>query len=65
VCDRFALFFNDPASLRAVIESVVDQPDAYNTLRDGAFDRAKNEYAWDRVIRDYGALLDDILRCAK
>jgi glycosyltransferase involved in cell wall biosynthesis len=65
VCDRFALFFNDATSLRTVIESVVDQPEAYDTLRNGAFDRAKNEYAWDRVFRDYEALLDDILRCAK
>jgi rhamnosyltransferase len=65
VCDRFALFFNDPASLRTLIESVVDQPEAYDALRDGAFDRAKNEYAWDRVFRDYEALLDDVLRCGK
>ena len=65
VCDRFALFFNDPASLRTAIESVGDQPEAYDTLRDGAFDRAKNEYAWDRVIREYEALLDDVLRCGK
>jgi rhamnosyltransferase len=65
VCDRFALFFNDPASLRTAIESVVDQPEAYDTLRDGAFDRAKNEYSWDRVIREYEALLDDVLRCGK
>jgi rhamnosyltransferase len=65
VCDRFALFFNDPASLRTLIESVVDQPEAYDALRDGAFDRAKKEYAWDRVFRDYEALLDDVLRCGK
>jgi glycosyltransferase involved in cell wall biosynthesis len=65
VCDGFALFFNDPASLRTLIESVVDQPEAYHTLRDGAFDRAKNEYAWSRVFRDYEALLDDVLRCGK
>jgi len=65
VCDRFALFFNDPVSLRTLIESVVDQPEAYDTLRDGAFDRAKNEYAWDRVFREYEALLDDVLRCGK
>ena len=65
VCDRFALFFNDSESLRALIESVVDRPEAYDTLRDGAFDRAKNEYAWDRVFRDYEALLDDVLRCGK
>jgi len=65
VCDRFALFFNDPVSLRTLIESVVDQPEAYDTLRDGAFDRAKNEYAWDRVFRDYEALLNDVLRCGK
>ena len=65
VCDRFALFFNDPASLRTAIESVEDQPEAYDTLRDGAFDRAKKEYAWDRVLRDYEALLDDVLRCGK
>jgi glycosyltransferase involved in cell wall biosynthesis len=65
VCDRFALFFNDPVSLRTLIESVVDQPEAYDALRDGAFDRAKNEYAWDRVFREYEALLDDVLRCGK
>jgi glycosyltransferase involved in cell wall biosynthesis len=65
VCDRFALFFNDPASLRTAIESVGDEPEAYDTLRDGAFDRAKKEYAWDRVVREYEALLDDVLRCAK
>jgi glycosyltransferase involved in cell wall biosynthesis len=65
VCDRFALFFNDPASLRTAIESVGDQPEAYDALRDGAFDRAKNEYAWDRVFDEYEALLDDVLRCAK
>jgi rhamnosyltransferase len=65
VCDRFALFFNDSVSLRTLIESVVAQPEAYDTLRDGAFDRAKNEYAWDRVFRDYEALLDDVLRCGK
>jgi len=65
VCDRFALFFNDRVSLRTLIESVVDQPEAYDTLRDGAFDRAKNEYAWDRVLREYEALLDDVLRCGK
>jgi rhamnosyltransferase len=65
VCDRFALFFNDPASLRTAIELVGDQPEAYNMLREGAFDRAKNEYDWDRVFREYEALLDDVLRCAK
>jgi rhamnosyltransferase len=65
VCDRFALFFNDSASLRTLIESAVDQPEAYHTLRDGAFNRAKNEYAWDRVFRDYETLLDDVLRCGK
>ncbi|MGB9371785.1 MAG: DUF1972 domain-containing protein [Halobacteriota archaeon] len=65
VCDRFALFFNDPVSLRTLIESVVDQPEAYDALRDGAFDRAKNEYAWDRVFREYEALLDGVLRCGK
>jgi glycosyltransferase involved in cell wall biosynthesis len=65
VCDRFALFFNDPVSLRTLIESVVDQPEAYDALRDGAFDRAKHEYAWDRVFREYEALLDDVLRCGK
>jgi rhamnosyltransferase len=65
VCDRFALFFNGLASLRTAIESVGGQPEAYDTLRDGAFDRAKNEYAWDRVIREYEALLDDVLRCPK
>src|ERR1019366_1277056 len=65
VCDGFALFFNDSASLRTSIESVLDQPEAYDTLRDGAFDRAKNEYAWDRVFRDYDALLNDVLRCGK
>lgn len=65
VCDGFALFFNDSASLRTLIESVLGQPEAYDTLRDGAFDRAKNEYAWDRVFRDYEALLDDVLRCGK
>jgi rhamnosyltransferase len=65
VCDRFALFFNDPASLRTAIESVEDQPEAYDKLRDGAFDRAKKEYVWDRVFRDYEALLNDVLRCGK
>ena len=65
VCERFALFFNDRVSLRTLIESVVDQPETYDTLRDGAFDRAKNEYAWDRVLREYEALLDDVLRCGK
>jgi len=65
VCDRFALFFNDPTSLRTAIESVVDQPEAYDGLRAGAFDRAKNEYAWDRVVREYDALLDNVLRCPK
>jgi len=65
VCDRFAIFFSDPASLRRAIESAVDEPIAYDTLRDGAFGRAKNEYAWDRVFRDYEALLNDVLQCAK
>jgi rhamnosyltransferase len=65
VCDRVALFFSDPASLRTAIESIADGPEVYDTLRNGAFDRAKNEYAWDRVFCKYEALLDDILRCAK
>lgn|GEM_PF-67488 len=65
VCDRFALFFNDPASLRTAIESVGDDPEAYDALRDGAFDRAKKEYTWDHVIREYEALLNDVLLCAK
>jgi glycosyltransferase involved in cell wall biosynthesis len=65
VCDRFSLFFNDPASLRTAIESVGDDPEAYDALRDGAFDRAKKEYTWDHVIREYEALLNDVLLCAK
>jgi glycosyltransferase involved in cell wall biosynthesis len=65
VCDGFALFFNDLASARTSIESVVNQPEACGTVRDGAFDRAKNEYACDRVFHDYEALLDDVLRCGK
>ena len=65
VCDRFAFFFNDRASLRRAIESVEEEPEAYNTLRDGAFNRAKNEYQWDRVFREYETLLDNVLRCAK
>ena len=65
VCDRFALFFNDPASLRTAIESVGDEPEAYDTLRDGVFDRAKKEYTWDHVIGEYEALLNDVLLCAK
>jgi rhamnosyltransferase len=65
VCGRFALFFSDAASLRALIQSVEDQPEAFVTLRDGAFNRAKSEYAWDRVLREYDALLDDVLRCTK
>jgi rhamnosyltransferase len=65
VCDRFAIFFNDPPSLRTAIETVGDEPKAYDTVRDGAFDRAKNEYGWDRVFREYEALLDGVLRCGK
>jgi rhamnosyltransferase len=65
VCDRFALFFSDAASLCTSIESVENHPEAHAALRNGAFSRAKNEYAWDHVLRDYEALFDDILRCAK
>jgi glycosyltransferase involved in cell wall biosynthesis len=65
VCDRFALFFSDAASLRTSIRSVEDQPEAYAPLRNGAFNRAKSEYSWDRVLSEYEALLDDVLRCTK
>jgi rhamnosyltransferase len=65
VCGHFAVFFDDLASLRSAIESVGDQPETYAALQDGAFDRAKNEYAWDRVVREYEALLDNVLRCRK
>jgi rhamnosyltransferase len=65
VCDRFALFFSDAARLRASIESVEDHSEACYELRNGAFSRAKSEYQWDHVLREYEALFDEILGCAK
>ncbi|MGZ4853504.1 MAG: DUF1972 domain-containing protein [Halobacteriota archaeon] len=65
VCDRFALFFSDSASLRTSIRSVEDKPEAYAAMRNGGFNRAKGDYAWDRVLHEYEALLDDVLRCRK
>jgi glycosyltransferase involved in cell wall biosynthesis/GT2 family glycosyltransferase len=65
VCDRFALFFSDAASLRTSIESAEDHPETHDALRNGAFNRAKNEYPWDRVLREYEALLADVMNLRK
>ncbi|MGZ4869706.1 MAG: DUF1972 domain-containing protein [Halobacteriota archaeon] len=65
VCDRFALFFKDAPELRATIESVERHPDEYVWLRSGAFNRAREEYSWERVIRGYEALIDSVMNEAK
>ena len=57
VCDRFALFFNDATELRACIESFEAHPTEYDELRKGAYDRAKTEYSWGRVVQEYEALI--------
>jgi len=57
VCDRFALFFNDATELRACIESFEAHPTEYDELRKGAYNRAKTEYSWDRVVQEYEALI--------
>jgi len=57
VCDRFALFFKDATELRACIESFEAHPAEYDELRKGAYDRAKTEYSWDRVVQEYEALI--------
>jgi glycosyltransferase involved in cell wall biosynthesis len=64
VCDRFALFFNDAAAVSTYIRSLEARPDAYQGLRIGAFNRAKNDYSWSRVVEQYEVLIDDVL-CKK
>jgi rhamnosyltransferase len=64
VCDRFALFFKDATGLCASVRSIEAHPDAYERLRHGAFNRAKNDYSWNRVVQQYEVLIDDSL-CKK
>jgi rhamnosyltransferase len=64
VCDRFALFFTDATGMRASVRSIEAHPDAYEGLRNGAFNRAKNDYSWSRVVQQYEVLIDDVL-CKK
>ena len=64
VCDRFALFFNDATAVSKCIQSLEARPDAHEGLRIGAFNRAKNDYSWRRVVEQYEMLIDDVL-CKK
>jgi len=64
VCDRFALFFNDASAVCTHIRSLEAHPDAYQGLRIGASNRAKNDYSWSRVVQQYEMLIDDVL-CKK
>ena len=64
VCYRFALFFNDANDMRSSVRSIEAHPNAYEGLRNGAFNRAKNDYSWSRVIQQYEVLIDDAL-CKK
>lgn len=64
VCDSFALFFNDATGVRTSIRWIEAHPDACEGLRNGAFNRAKNDYSWGRVIQQYELLIDDVL-CKK
>ncbi|MGZ4861901.1 MAG: DUF1972 domain-containing protein [Halobacteriota archaeon] len=61
VCDRFALFFKDASDLSAAIQSVERHPDEYVGLSSGAFNRAQTEYSWDRVVRAYEALIENMV----
>jgi glycosyltransferase involved in cell wall biosynthesis len=64
VCDRFALFFNEASAVCTHIRSLEAHPDAYQGLRIGAFNRAKNDYSWSHVVQQYELLIDDVL-CKK
>ena len=64
VCDRFALFFNDASAVCTHIRSLEAHQDAYQGLRIGASNRAKNDYSWSRVVQKYEMLIDDVL-CKK
>ena len=65
VCDRYAVFFTTAADLRTCVRSVEAHPDEYEALRTGALTRAKNEYAWDKVVHEYEVLIEDTLKCQK
>ncbi|MGZ4861327.1 MAG: DUF1972 domain-containing protein [Halobacteriota archaeon] len=60
VCDDFALFFKDATELSAFIQSLemcVTENDEQR--RENAYNRAKTEYSWDRVLQKYEALISD------
>lgn len=60
VCDKFALFFKDATELSAYIHSLetcLTEDDEQR--RENAYNRAKTEYSWDRVLHDYEALISD------
>lgn len=59
VCDRFALFFSDATELCANIQTLEACPTEFDGLRAGAYNRAKTEYSWDRVVQEYEALISD------
>jgi glycosyltransferase involved in cell wall biosynthesis len=62
VCDRFALFFNDSNDLCACIRLLEAHPEEHDELRNGAYRRAKVAYSWDRVFREYEALISMTLK---
>jgi glycosyltransferase involved in cell wall biosynthesis len=53
---------NNLEDLRRCIQDVADNPGKYCSLAQAALERARNEYSWDRVIREYEQLFFKLVR---
>ncbi len=56
VCEDSALYFKNPDDLKDKIDQVESNPENYLELKSKAFNRAKKEYSWDKIIGQYHEL---------